>query len=134
MSTFAVFGMNEHFAREEAKRKVRDFKIEKGKRVELSMSQWLQAVEDRVIKIMDGKRVAQLSSMFDAPPICGGLRRAYPEAWSMPGHRHQGEDKAAAEGCEAEVGDQAFVDGLLAGINGGRLTTITYRYRFSTVR
>ena len=30
MSTFAVFGMNEHFAREEAKRKVRDFKIEKG--------------------------------------------------------------------------------------------------------
>ncbi|MBD9599358.1 hypothetical protein IB252_05885 [Pseudomonas sp. PDM10] len=67
MSTFAVFGMNEHFAREEAKRKVRDFKIEKGKRVELSMSQWLQAVEDRVVKIMDGKRVAQLSSMFDAP-------------------------------------------------------------------
>lgn len=67
MSTFAVFGMNEHFAREEAKRKVRDFKIEKGRRVELSMSQWLQAVEDRVVKIMDGKRVAQLSSMFDAP-------------------------------------------------------------------
>jgi hypothetical protein len=29
MSTFAVFGMNEHFAREEAKRKVRDFKIER---------------------------------------------------------------------------------------------------------
>ncbi|CAI8787849.1 MULTISPECIES: hypothetical protein [Pseudomonas] len=68
MRTFAVFGMNEHFAREEAKRKVRDFKIEKGKRIELSMSQWLQAVEDRVVKIMDGKRVAQLSSMFDAPP------------------------------------------------------------------
>ncbi|QHF38588.1 hypothetical protein PS893_01748 [Pseudomonas fluorescens] len=67
MRTFAVFGMNEYFAREEAKRKVRDFKIEKGKRIELSMSQWLQAVEDRVVKIMDGKRVAQLSSMFDAP-------------------------------------------------------------------
>lgn len=67
MSTFAVFGMNEHFAREEAKRKVRDFKIEKGQRIELSMSQWLQAVEDRVVKIMDGSRVAQLSSMFDAP-------------------------------------------------------------------
>ncbi|MFJ2364803.1 hypothetical protein ACIPIN_14110 [Pseudomonas sp. NPDC087697] len=43
MSTFAVFGMTEHFAREEAKRKV------------------------RVIKIMDGKRIAQLSRMFDAP-------------------------------------------------------------------
>ncbi|MND25420.1 hypothetical protein D3C76_337320 [compost metagenome] len=67
MRTFAVFGMNEYFAREEAKRKVRDFKIEKGKRIELSMSQWLQAVEDRVVKIMDDKRVAQLRSMFDAP-------------------------------------------------------------------
>jgi ribosomal protein L5 len=67
MSTFAVFGMNEHFAREEAKRKVRDFKIKKGQRIELSVSQWLQAVEDRVIKIMNGKRVVQLSSMFDAP-------------------------------------------------------------------
>lgn len=66
MSTFAVFGMNEHFAREEAKRKVRDFKIKDGRRIELSMSQWLQAVEDRVVKIMDGKRIAQLSSMFDA--------------------------------------------------------------------
>lgn len=31
------------------------------------MSQWLQAVENRVVKIMDGKRVAQLRSMFDAP-------------------------------------------------------------------
>jgi hypothetical protein len=67
MSTFAVFGMNENFAREEARRKVRDFKIEKGIRIELSMSQWLAAVEARVIKIMDGKRVVQLSSMFDAP-------------------------------------------------------------------
>lgn len=67
MSTFAVFGMNEHFAREEAKRKVRGFKIKDGRRIDLSMSQWLEAVEDRVIKIMDGKRIAQLSSMFDAP-------------------------------------------------------------------
>lgn len=67
MSTFAVFGMNENFAREEARRKVRDFKIEKGNRIELTMSQWLEAVEARVIKIMDGKRVVQLSSMFDAP-------------------------------------------------------------------
>ncbi|WP_223531287.1 hypothetical protein [Pseudomonas sp. GL-R-19] len=114
MSTFAVFGMNEHFAREEAKRKVRDFKIEKGKRIELSMSQWLQAVEDRVIKIMDGKRVAQLSSMFDAPPVCRRVCGAHPEVGPMPRRDHQGEDQAAAERCEAEVGDQAFVDGLLA--------------------
>ncbi|WP_223434832.1 MULTISPECIES: hypothetical protein [unclassified Pseudomonas] len=75
MSTFAVFGMNEHFARVEAKRKVRDFKIEKGKRIELTMSQWLQAVEDRVIKIMDGKRVAQLSSMFDAADYADRIRK-----------------------------------------------------------
>lgn len=69
MSTFAVLGMNEHFAREEAKRKVRGYKIEKGHRIELTMSQWLLAVEERVVRIMDGKRVAQLSSMFDAPPV-----------------------------------------------------------------
>lgn len=97
MSTFAVFGMNEHFAREEAKRKVRDFKIEKGKRIELSMSQWLQAVEDRVVKIMDGKRVAQLSSMFDAPPVRRRLRRTYSQVGTVPRRSHQGEGQAAAE-------------------------------------
>jgi hypothetical protein len=91
MSTFAVFGMNEHFAREEAKRKVRAFKIEKGQRIELSMSQWLQAVEDRVVKIMDGKRVAQLSSMFDAPPVRRRIRRAHPEAGAVPRRNHQSE-------------------------------------------
>jgi hypothetical protein len=67
MSTFAVFGMNENFAREEAKKKVRDFRVEKGRRIDLTMSQWLQAVEDRVIKVMDGKRVVQLSCAYDAP-------------------------------------------------------------------
>ena len=122
MSTFAVFGMNEHFAREEAKRKVRDFKIEKGQRIELSMSQWLQAVEDRVVKIMDGKRVAQLSSMFDAPPVRRRLCGAHPEAGAVPRHNHQGEDQAAAERPETEIADQAFVDGLLSGIDRGSLT------------
>jgi hypothetical protein len=39
MSTFAVFGMNEHFAREEAKRKVRDFKI-KGRKSATKLS-WM---------------------------------------------------------------------------------------------
>jgi hypothetical protein len=101
MSTFAVFGMNEHFAREEAKRKVRDFKIEKGKRIELTMSQWLQAVEDRVIKIMDGKRVAQLSSMFDAPPIRRRLRRQNSQAGRVPRRHHQSKDQAAAERLKA---------------------------------
>ncbi|MBK5400449.1 hypothetical protein JFU47_27655 [Pseudomonas sp. TH39(2020)] len=113
MSTFAVFGMNEHFAREEAKRKVRDFKIEKGQRIELSMSQWLQTVEDRVVKIMDGKRVAQLSSMFDAPPVRRGLRRAYTKAGAVPRRHYQGEDQVAAGRPETEVADQAFLAGLL---------------------
>lgn len=121
MSTFAVFGMNEHFAREEAKRKVRDFKIEKGHRIELTMSQWLQAVEDRVVKIMDGKRVAQLSNMFDAPPVRRRLRRAHPQARAVPRRNHQGKDQVAPERLEAKVGDQAFLDGLLAGIDSGRL-------------
>jgi len=97
MSTFAVFGMNEHFAREEAKRKVRDFKIERGQRIELSMSQWLQAVEDRVIKIMDGKRVAQFSSMFDAPPVRRRLCRTHSQAGAVPRRSHQGEGQTSAE-------------------------------------
>jgi len=59
------------------------------------MSQWLQAVEDRVIKIIGGKRIALLSSMFDAPPVRRRLRRTYPQAWSMPRRHHQSEDQAA---------------------------------------
>jgi hypothetical protein len=63
MSTFAVFGMTEHFAREEAKKKT---PTTVGK-TELTPSQWLAAVESRAEKTMASSRVVQLSSMFDAP-------------------------------------------------------------------
>jgi hypothetical protein len=63
MSTYAVFGMTEHFAREEAKKKTPTWK---GGR-ELTLEEWLEAVEARVARTMAGKRIVQLSSMFDAP-------------------------------------------------------------------
>ncbi|MNG10941.1 hypothetical protein D3C84_944400 [compost metagenome] len=63
MSTFAVFGMTEHFAREEARKKT---PTTIGK-TELTPSQWLAAVESRAEKTMLSSRVVQLSSLFDAP-------------------------------------------------------------------
>ncbi|MFJ3367306.1 hypothetical protein [Pseudomonas sp. NPDC086251] len=66
ISTFAVFGMNEHLAHEETKRKVRDFKIEKGQRIELSESMTLSRRGS-----VDQDHVQQasraLSSMLDGP-------------------------------------------------------------------
>lgn len=63
MSTFAVFGMTEHFARDEARKKT---PTTVGK-TELTPSQWLAAVESRAEKTMLSSRVVQLSSLFDAP-------------------------------------------------------------------
>lgn len=63
MSTFAVFGMTEHYAREEARRNTPTVVL----KVQLSESQWLEAVERRAEKTMSGARVVQLSPMFDAP-------------------------------------------------------------------
>lgn len=64
MSTFAVFGMTEHFAREEARKKT---PTNVGK-TQLTEAQWLEAVERRVEQVMAGARVAQLSALYDAPP------------------------------------------------------------------
>lgn len=63
MSTYAVFGMTEHFAREEARKKT---PTNIGKR-NLTEAEWLEQVELRVQKVMTGKRVVQLSCLFDAP-------------------------------------------------------------------
>lgn len=63
MSAFAVFGMTEHFAREDARKKT-PTKVGK---TELTPSQWLAAVESRTEKTMAGTRVVQLSRLFDAP-------------------------------------------------------------------
>lgn len=67
MSTFAVFGMSENWAREEAKEHTPTFKNEDGKRVDLSVSEWEAEVEAQVAKIMAGNKCVRLSPMFDAP-------------------------------------------------------------------
>jgi len=63
MSTFAVFGMTEHFACEEARKKT----LTSVGKTQLTEAQWLEAVERRVEQVMAGARVAQLSALFDAP-------------------------------------------------------------------
>jgi len=72
MSTYAVFGMTEHFAREEARKKT---PTSNGRR-ELTMDEGAEKVEQRVARVMAGKRVVQLSGMFDAPPVCRAVHQA----------------------------------------------------------
>jgi len=55
--------MTERFAREEARKKT---PTSNGKR-ELTMDERAEKVEQRVARVMAGKRVVQLSGMFDAP-------------------------------------------------------------------
>lgn len=69
MTTFAVFGMSENWAREEAKEHTPTFKHENGKRIDLTVSEWEAEVESQIKKIMAGKKCVQLSPMFDAPPV-----------------------------------------------------------------
>ncbi|WP_223538742.1 hypothetical protein [Pseudomonas sp. BF-R-12] len=67
MSTFAVFGMSENWAREEAKEHTNTYKMENGKMVERTIPEWELAVEAEVARIMAGKKCVRLSPMFDAP-------------------------------------------------------------------
>ena len=67
MTTFAVFGMSENWAREEAKEHTPTFKHENGKRIDLTVSEWEAEVESQIKKIMAGKKCVRLSPMFDAP-------------------------------------------------------------------
>lgn len=67
MTTFAVFGMSENWAREEAREQTSTHKIENGKRLERTIPEWEAAVEAYVAKIMAGKKCVRLSPMFDAP-------------------------------------------------------------------
>lgn len=70
MSTFAVFGMTRDMAVAEAKKKVATVKTDgsvPGGRRELTMAEWMEAVEKRAKEIMAGHTVRQLSPMFDAP-------------------------------------------------------------------
>lgn len=67
MTTFAVFGMSENWAREEAREHISTYKMDGGKMVELTIAEWLDAVEAQVKKIMAGKKCVRLSPFFDAP-------------------------------------------------------------------
>jgi hypothetical protein len=67
MSTFAVFGMSENWAREEARENTSTHKTVDGKRLERTIREWEEAVEAQVAKIMAGKKCVRLSPMFDAP-------------------------------------------------------------------
>lgn len=69
MTTFAVFGMSESWAREEAKETTSTHKMDGGKRLERTISEWKEAVEAEVERIMASKKSVRLSPMFDAPPV-----------------------------------------------------------------
>lgn len=67
MTTFAVFGMSESWAREEAKETTSTHKMEGAKRIERTITEWEEAVEAEVVRIMASKKSVRLSPMFDAP-------------------------------------------------------------------
>jgi hypothetical protein len=104
MSTFAVFGMTEHFAREEAKKKTPAKK---------TMQEWLDAVEARVDQVLEGSRCVQLSNLFDAPPVCTAVHRAPAEVWQMPRPEdpRKGESRASRRDARQEEGAQHHLEG-----------------------
>ncbi|MBB1616994.1 hypothetical protein A9978_31550 [Pseudomonas sp. UMC65] len=67
MTTFAVFGMSENWAREEAREHTPTFKNENGKRIDLSITEWEAEVLVQIAKIMAVKKCVRLSPFFDAP-------------------------------------------------------------------
>ena len=84
MTTFAVFGMSENLAREDAKEHTPTFKNEGGKRIDLTVSQWEAEVEVQVAKIMAGKKCVRLSPMFDAPPVRTAVYGHGPKEHCLP--------------------------------------------------
>jgi hypothetical protein len=67
MTTFAVFGMSESWAREEAKETTSTHRMGDGKLVERTIAEWEAAVAAEVARIMASKKSVRLSPMFDAP-------------------------------------------------------------------
>ena len=70
MSTFAVFGMTRDAARAVAMRNTPDARLATPPAVgwvHMSMAEWLEQVDRATRKIMEGRRVRQLSPLFDAP-------------------------------------------------------------------
>ncbi|WKV98317.1 hypothetical protein PYV50_08625 [Pseudomonas sp. H22_DOA] len=78
MTTFAVFGMSESWAREEAEETTSTHKMEDGKRIERTIAEWEEAVAAEVARIMASKKSVRLSPMFDAPSTPSSL-------WKWPG-------------------------------------------------
>lgn len=72
MTTFAVFGMSENWANEEAREHTPTFKSMNGKRVELCVTEWEAEVKIQIAKIMAGKKCVRLSPFFDAPSTLSG--------------------------------------------------------------
>jgi len=70
MSTFAVFGMTHDVALAEARKTTKTIKPS-GKAgcppIDLTIDEWNEAVDRQVSKIMQGKKIRQLSPTFDAP-------------------------------------------------------------------
>lgn len=70
MSTFAVFGMTRDVALAEARKTTKTTKPS-GKvgcpPIDLKVAEWDEAVDKQAVKIMQGKKVRQLSPTFDAP-------------------------------------------------------------------
>ena len=64
MSTFAVFGMTANVALAMARDTTKTSRLPTAG---LTLAEWNQAVEEQAAKIMTGKKVRQLSQLFDAP-------------------------------------------------------------------
>lgn len=94
MTTFAVFGMSENWAREEAKEHTPTFKNENGKRIDLTVSQWEAEVEVQIAKIMAGKKCVRLSPMFDAPPVRPAIHRHGATQYHLSRHEDQNQSSA----------------------------------------
>ena len=69
MSTYAVFGMTRHRAREMAKKRTKIVRKVNGVFEQIPESEWLAKVDEETNKIMAGSQVAQLSDRFDSPDI-----------------------------------------------------------------
>ncbi len=73
MSTFAVFGMTRHYARQASLKSTPTSIILAGSntpgggRRELTEGEWLDAVDARTDRLFQSKRCVQLSALFDTP-------------------------------------------------------------------
>jgi len=67
MSTFAVFGMTRAVALKDAQKNTPTTKAHNGAIIQLTASEWAAECEKRADRVMAGKKVKQLSGMFDAP-------------------------------------------------------------------